>query len=161
MFLRSGRGPSPRRLCTFGIVEAGIALMTINPRHLMLIDRLTFWLAPTVRFAPAWKRVLGWALLVSLPALGLAGVADTSKVLRRLAAEPAAALATTGSAATTLTAVELGLRERSLGEAVAATGSNKGALKVNLHRALKGLKTMLSRDEEDGHVRSGPLRPAD
>lgn len=35
---------------------------------------------------------------------------------------------------------QLGLRERSLGEAAALTGRNPGALKVNLHRALKALR---------------------
>lgn len=35
---------------------------------------------------------------------------------------------------------QLGLRERSLSEAAALTGRNTGALKVNLHRALKALR---------------------
>ena len=35
---------------------------------------------------------------------------------------------------------QLGLRERSLSEAVELTGRNAGALKVNLHRALKALR---------------------
>ncbi|WHZ19475.1 MAG: RNA polymerase ECF-type sigma factor [Rhodanobacteraceae bacterium] len=35
---------------------------------------------------------------------------------------------------------QLGLRERSLAEASAETGSTAGALKVNLHRALKSLR---------------------
>lgn len=35
---------------------------------------------------------------------------------------------------------QLGLRERSLSEAAALTGRNAGALKVNLHRALKALR---------------------
>lgn len=37
----------------------------------------------------------------------------------------------------------LGLAERSLAEAAAATGRNAGALKVNLHRALKALRVHL------------------
>ena len=35
---------------------------------------------------------------------------------------------------------QMGLRERSLSEAAAITGRNTGALKVNLHRALKALR---------------------
>jgi RNA polymerase sigma factor (sigma-70 family) len=46
----------------------------------------------------------------------------------------------------------LSLRERSLDETAAATGRSKGALKVNLHRALKSLRTALAGDKEDGHV---------
>jgi RNA polymerase sigma-70 factor (ECF subfamily) len=38
---------------------------------------------------------------------------------------------------------QLGLREQSLAEAAAATGRNAGALKVNLHRALKALRGRL------------------
>lgn len=38
---------------------------------------------------------------------------------------------------------QLGLRERSLAEAAVATGSSAGALKVNLHRALKSLRDRL------------------
>ena len=38
---------------------------------------------------------------------------------------------------------QLGLRERSLAEAAAETGSTAGALKVNLHRALKSLRERL------------------
>jgi RNA polymerase sigma-70 factor (ECF subfamily) len=38
---------------------------------------------------------------------------------------------------------ELALRERSLAEAAAATGRSTGALKVNLHRALKTLRERL------------------
>ena len=40
---------------------------------------------------------------------------------------------------------ELALRERSLDEAAASTGRSKGALKVNLHRALKALRVQLTR----------------
>ncbi|ACA19380.1 RNA polymerase, sigma-24 subunit, ECF subfamily [Methylobacterium sp. 4-46] len=47
---------------------------------------------------------------------------------------------------------QLSLRERSLAEAAAATGRSKGALKVNLHRALKSLRAALAPDREDGHV---------
>ena len=36
--------------------------------------------------------------------------------------------------------VQLGLREHSLNEASEITGRNTGALKVNLHRALKALR---------------------
>lgn len=36
------------------------------------------------------------------------------------------------------------LEERSLAEAAVATGSSKGALKVNLHRALKALRAKFS-----------------
>jgi RNA polymerase sigma-70 factor (ECF subfamily) len=41
---------------------------------------------------------------------------------------------------------QLGLRERSLAEAAAATGRSTGALKVNLHRALKALRHRLHGD---------------
>jgi len=41
---------------------------------------------------------------------------------------------------------QLGLRERSLAEAAAATGRSTGALKVNLHRALKALRNRLHGD---------------
>ena len=44
---------------------------------------------------------------------------------------------------------ELGLQERTLEEAAASTGRTKGALKVNLHRALKTLRIRLAR--EDGN----------
>ncbi|MGY2047321.1 sigma-70 family RNA polymerase sigma factor [Methylobacterium sp. JK268] len=47
---------------------------------------------------------------------------------------------------------QLSLHERSLDEASAATGRTKGALKVNLHRALKALRTALAPDREDGRV---------
>ncbi|WP_412759983.1 sigma-70 family RNA polymerase sigma factor [Methylobacterium guangdongense] len=43
---------------------------------------------------------------------------------------------------------QLGLRELSLDEAAALTGRTKGALKVNLHRALKALRTSLTREVE-------------
>lgn len=43
---------------------------------------------------------------------------------------------------------QLGLRELSLEEAAALTGRSKGALKVNLHRALKTLRTSLTREAE-------------
>lgn len=39
---------------------------------------------------------------------------------------------------------QLGLKERSLAEAAVATGRNTGALKVNLHRALKTLRQRLN-----------------
>ncbi|MBV8577369.1 MAG: sigma-70 family RNA polymerase sigma factor [Acetobacteraceae bacterium] len=39
---------------------------------------------------------------------------------------------------------QLGLNEKSLEEAAAVTGRSKGALKVNLHRALKALRSKLS-----------------
>ncbi|GJD78067.1 hypothetical protein GCM10007886_27450 [Methylobacterium gregans] len=39
---------------------------------------------------------------------------------------------------------ELALRERSLDEAAALTGRSKGALKVNLHRAIKALRASLA-----------------
>jgi RNA polymerase sigma-70 factor (ECF subfamily) len=42
---------------------------------------------------------------------------------------------------------ELALRERSLEEAAASTGRTKGALKVNLHRALKALRAQLSKGD--------------
>ena len=42
---------------------------------------------------------------------------------------------------------QLGLQERSLKEASARTGRSVGALKVNLHRALKSLRTILGPDE--------------
>jgi len=41
---------------------------------------------------------------------------------------------------------QLGLREQSLAEAAAHTGRNAGALKVNLHRALKALRGRLHGD---------------
>jgi RNA polymerase sigma-70 factor (ECF subfamily) len=41
---------------------------------------------------------------------------------------------------------QLGLREQSLAEAAAHTGRNTGALKVNLHRALKALRGRLNGD---------------
>jgi RNA polymerase sigma-70 factor (ECF subfamily) len=45
-------------------------------------------------------------------------------------------------------AVELlGLRERSLDDAARLTGSTKGALKVNLHRALRSLRARLGGDD--------------
>jgi RNA polymerase sigma-70 factor (ECF subfamily) len=47
---------------------------------------------------------------------------------------------------------QLGLRENSLAEASALTGRSTGALKVNLHRALKTLRAALAKDREDGHV---------
>jgi RNA polymerase sigma-70 factor (ECF subfamily) len=40
---------------------------------------------------------------------------------------------------------ELALRERTLEEAAASTGRSKGALKVNLHRALKALRAQLAK----------------
>lgn len=43
-------------------------------------------------------------------------------------------------------AEQLGLREQSLAEAAAQTGRNTGALKVNLHRALKALRGRLHGD---------------
>lgn len=46
----------------------------------------------------------------------------------------------------------LAFRECSLDEAAAITGRSKGALKVNLHRALKALRMTLSRDKGDGDV---------
>jgi RNA polymerase sigma-70 factor (ECF subfamily) len=47
-------------------------------------------------------------------------------------------------------AVELlGLRERTLDEAALATGRSKGALKVNLHRALKALRGRLAEGGDD------------
>ncbi len=42
---------------------------------------------------------------------------------------------------------ELTLKDRSLAEAAQATGRSPGALKVNLHRALKTLRARLSREE--------------
>lgn len=42
---------------------------------------------------------------------------------------------------------QLGLRERSLQEAAAQTGRSTGALKVNLHRALKALRGRLPGDD--------------
>jgi len=39
------------------------------------------------------------------------------------------------------------IREQSLAEAAAATRRSKGALKVNLHRALKALRGKLERTE--------------
>lgn len=47
---------------------------------------------------------------------------------------------------------QLGLRERSLAEAAELTGRSKVALKVNLHRALKALRTALAQDRRDGDV---------
>ena len=44
---------------------------------------------------------------------------------------------------------QLALQERSLSEAAAATGRSKGALKVNLHRALKALRARLGGSEWD------------
>ena len=44
---------------------------------------------------------------------------------------------------------QLALQERSLSEAAAATGRSKGALKVNLHRALKTLRNRLGGAEWD------------
>ncbi|GJE08339.1 hypothetical protein AOPFMNJM_3676 [Methylobacterium jeotgali] len=46
----------------------------------------------------------------------------------------------------------LALRERSLDEAARLTGRSKGALKVNLHRALKALRGALSGERERGDV---------
>ncbi|WP_284246670.1 RNA polymerase sigma factor, partial [Methylobacterium haplocladii] len=46
----------------------------------------------------------------------------------------------------------LSLRERSLTEASALTGRSTGALKVNLHRALKALRSALAQDRRDGDV---------
>ncbi|RVU20771.1 sigma-70 family RNA polymerase sigma factor [Methylobacterium oryzihabitans] len=46
----------------------------------------------------------------------------------------------------------LGLAERSLDEAAALTGRSKGALKVNLHRALKALRAALTRDGSGADV---------
>lgn len=42
---------------------------------------------------------------------------------------------------------QLGLHEQSLAEAAAHTGRNAGALKVNLHRALKALRSRLHGDD--------------
>ena len=44
---------------------------------------------------------------------------------------------------------ELALRERTLAEAAAATGRSTGALKVNLHRALKALRGQLAKGGSD------------
>ncbi|MBX9932967.1 MAG: sigma-70 family RNA polymerase sigma factor [Methylobacterium sp.] len=46
----------------------------------------------------------------------------------------------------------LAFKERSLDEAAAITGRSKGALKVNLHRALKVLRTTLARDKGESDV---------
>ncbi len=46
----------------------------------------------------------------------------------------------------------LAFRERSLDETATITGRSKGALKVNLHRALKALRANLSRGKENGDV---------
>ncbi|WP_336485993.1 sigma-70 family RNA polymerase sigma factor [Methylobacterium nigriterrae] len=46
----------------------------------------------------------------------------------------------------------LAFRERSLDEAAALTGRSKGALKVNLHRALKALRATLRREKEGDGV---------
>ncbi|GEP03171.1 DNA-directed RNA polymerase sigma-70 factor [Methylobacterium oxalidis] len=46
----------------------------------------------------------------------------------------------------------LALHERSLAEASALTGRSKGALKVNLHRALKSLRAALAPDREGRDV---------
>lgn len=46
----------------------------------------------------------------------------------------------------------LALNERSLAETAALTGRSKGALKVNLHRALKALRGALSESRRDGDV---------
>ncbi|WP_373322367.1 sigma-70 family RNA polymerase sigma factor [Methylobacterium thuringiense] len=46
----------------------------------------------------------------------------------------------------------LSLREHSLAEAAALTGRSTGALKVNLHRALKALRTALAKERRDGDV---------
>lgn len=46
----------------------------------------------------------------------------------------------------------LAFRERSLDETAALTGRSKGALKVNLHRALKALRVTLSRGKGEGDV---------
>jgi RNA polymerase sigma factor (sigma-70 family) len=46
---------------------------------------------------------------------------------------------------------QLALQERSLAEAALATGKTTGALKVNLHRALKALRARLS-GEDTSHV---------
>ncbi|KAB1075788.1 RNA polymerase sigma factor [Methylobacterium planeticum] len=47
---------------------------------------------------------------------------------------------------------QLAFQERSLDEAAALTGRSKGALKVNLHRALKALRATLSREKEGDGV---------
>ncbi|KAB1079182.1 RNA polymerase sigma factor [Methylobacterium soli] len=47
---------------------------------------------------------------------------------------------------------QLAFQERSLDEAAALTGRSKGALKVNLHRALKALRATLSGEKGDGGV---------
>lgn len=44
---------------------------------------------------------------------------------------------------------QIGLRERTLDEAAASTGRTKGALKVNLHRALRTLRVRLAGEEGD------------
>jgi len=44
---------------------------------------------------------------------------------------------------------QLGLKERSLAEAAAQTGRNSGALKVNLHRAMKALRSRLQGGSDD------------
>ncbi len=46
----------------------------------------------------------------------------------------------------------LALHERTLAETAALTGRSKGALKVNLHRALKSLRGALSEPRRDGDV---------
>lgn len=46
----------------------------------------------------------------------------------------------------------LAFKERSLDEAAAITGRSKGALKVNLHRAVKALRGTLSRGKGDADV---------
>ncbi|ACA15869.1 RNA polymerase, sigma-24 subunit, ECF subfamily [Methylobacterium sp. 4-46] len=50
---------------------------------------------------------------------------------------------------------QLVVRERSLAEAAAGTGRSKGSLKVNLHRALRTLRAMLSGDGEGDGEREG------
>ncbi len=62
---------------------------------------------------------------------------------RRLLAEALAALPEAQREAM----AQLGSGERSLDQAAAATGRSKGALKVNLHRALKALRARLGIDE--------------
>jgi RNA polymerase sigma-70 factor (ECF subfamily) len=65
-------------------------------------------------------------------------------------AEAEQAIDQTGRARALGDALEhLGLAERSLEEAAALTGRTKGALKVNLHRALKSLRVLMGGPADD------------
>lgn len=72
--------------------------------HARLIDALARGLVPVRRLGSPLRRVLGWLVVVALPGVGLAAVADLRGALSHHAADPDLVLAAVGSIATAVTA---------------------------------------------------------